>query len=100
MNEKDIKDLARYSKALGHPIRIQILKVLTSSPCCYTGDIAEELPIARSTLSQHFKELKEAGLIKGEYNPPKIKYCINKENWDNAQRLLCGLFNQFKIISE
>lgn len=80
--------LARYAKALSHPVRIYILELLNSQSCCYSGDLAEELPIARSTLSQHLKELKSAGLIQGEINPPKIKYCINREHWDEARALL------------
>lgn len=92
--QKDITEIARFAKAMGHPIRIQILRKLSQSTCCYTGDIADELPIARSTLSQHFKELKEAGLIQGEYNPPKIKYCINKENWSRAKQLF---ENHFRV---
>jgi predicted transcriptional regulator len=87
------KQLARYGKALAHPVRIYILELLSKQSCCYTGDLAEILPIARSTLSQHFKELKQAGLIQGETNPPKIKYCINKENWALANNLLFNLFN-------
>ena len=79
-------NLARWAKALSHPARIFIMQYLSSQSCCYSGDLAEELPIARSTLSQHLKELKEAGLIQGEINPPKIKYCINIENWENAKK--------------
>jgi ArsR family transcriptional regulator len=84
---------ARYAKALGHPVRMFIMDFLVKNTdkCCYSGDMAEELPIARSTLSQHLKELKAAGLIQGEINPPYIKYCINKESWIEAQ----GLFNDF-----
>ena len=73
--------IARWAKALSHPARIYIMQYLSKQTCCYSGDLAEELPIARSTLSQHLKELKTAGLIQGEINPPKIKYCINKKNW-------------------
>jgi Mn-dependent DtxR family transcriptional regulator len=62
--------------------------------CCYSGDMAEELPIARSTLSEHLKELKNAGLIQGEIKAPYIKYCINKENWEEAKRLFSGFFSR------
>ena len=88
------KQLARFAKALGHPIRVYILELLSKQACCYSGDLAEELPIARSTLSQHLKELKSAGLIQGETNPPKIKYCIDKENWTKANKLLFSLFSK------
>jgi ArsR family transcriptional regulator len=88
--------IARYSKALGHPVRVFIMDFLVKNTdkCCYSGDMAEELPIARSTLSQHLKELKEAGLIQGEINPPYIKYCINKIGWAEAKELLGTFFNR------
>jgi predicted transcriptional regulator len=79
--------LARYAKAMGHPARIKILEILSKQDCCYSGNIAEEFPIALSTLSQHLKELKASGLIQGEINPPRIKYCINKTNWEQAKLL-------------
>ena len=84
-------DLARFSKALGHPVRIAILQLLNTQSCCYHGDMAEELPIAKSTLSQHLNELKDAGLIQGTITPPTVKYCINKENWELAKSLMNGL---------
>jgi ArsR family transcriptional regulator, arsenate/arsenite/antimonite-responsive transcriptional repressor len=79
--------LARFAKAMGHPARIKILEILSSQDCCYSGNIADEFPIALSTLSQHLKELKASGLIQGEINPPRIKYCINQENWKQAKQL-------------
>lgn len=84
--------IARYAKALGHPVRIFVLEYLSKQACCYSGDLSDLLPIAKSTLSQHLKELKSAGLIQGETNPPKIKYCINKENWEEAKSLFKHLF--------
>lgn len=88
--------IARYFKALGHPVRVFIMDFLVknTNKCCYSGDMAEELPIARSTLSQHLKELKEAGLIQGEINPPYIKYCINKTGWAEAKELAGTFFNR------
>lgn len=82
--------VARYAKALSHPVRVFILDFLikNANKCCYSGDMAEELPIARSTLSEHLKELKKAGLIQGEINPPYIKYCINHETWEEAKRTM------------
>lgn len=87
----DYKDdeiaLARFAKALGHPARIAIMKHLASmTDCCFT-DILNELPIAQSTVSQHLSELKDSGLIQGNIEPPKVKYCVNKENWETAQDL-------------
>lgn len=87
--------IARYSKAISHPVRVFILDYLANNltKCCYSGDMAEELPIARSTLSEHLKELKKAGLIQGEINPPYIKYCINRENWQEAKTLMNHFFD-------
>ena len=70
-----------------------MLELLQSQNCCYSGDLTEVLPIAKSTLSQHLKELKEAGLIQGEIEAPKIRYCINKDNWKEAQSLFNELLN-------
>ena len=84
ITEDQIK-FARYAKAMGHPIRMYILEILSKQTCCYSGDLSEVLPIAKSTLSQHFKELKAAGLIQGETEAPKIKYCLNKKNWEEAR---------------
>lgn len=78
---------ARYAKAMGHPVRMYILELLLNQSCCYSGDLSDELPIAKSTLSQHLKELKSAGLIQGEIEAPKIKYCLNRENWKEAHML-------------
>ena len=85
------EEMAKFAKALAHPTRLEILRLLSTQSCCFTGDLVEVLPIAQSTISQHLKELKITGLIQGEVNLPKIKYCINKENWAKAK----ALFNQF-----
>lgn len=86
------KRLARYAKALGHPVRIYVLELLSKQASCYSGDLTDILPVAKSTLSQHLKELKDAGLIQGEIEAPKIKYCINKKNWEEAKQLFGGFF--------
>src|SRR5690554_1857264 len=83
--------ISRLAKVLAHPVRIAILQLLANQNCCYHGDMSEIIPVAKSTLSQHLNELKEAGLIQGEFTPPTIKYCINKENWENA-KLVMGSF--------
>ena len=87
------EELAKIAKALGHPIRIEILNYLDKQACCYTGDLVDVFPLAQSTISQHLKELKNAGLIQGELNPPKIKYCINHVNWNFAKDLFEEFFN-------
>ena len=84
------KQLARFAKAMGHPVRMYILELLSSQSCCYSGDLSEILPIAKSTLSQHLKELKDAGLIQGTIERPKIKYCLNREKWEEARQLFRG----------
>ena len=88
------KKLARYSKALSHPIRVHILEILSKQACCYSGDLTDILPIAKSTLSQHLKELKNAGLIQGEIELPKIKYCLNKQNWEEAKKMMTSFFEK------
>jgi ArsR family transcriptional regulator len=89
----DQKTLARFAKAMGHPIRLYVLELLSKQSCCYSGDLTDVLPIAKSTLSQHLKELKDAGLIQGEIEAPKVKYCLNRENWKLAQDLVNKLLN-------
>jgi len=97
----DTLEIANIAKALSHPARVYILKKLSKmNSCCYSGDLAEELPIARSTLSQHLKELKYAGLIQGEIKPPYIKYCINRENWEKAKKLFSGFLDDSPAIIE
>jgi ArsR family transcriptional regulator, arsenate/arsenite/antimonite-responsive transcriptional repressor len=94
-NEADIL-IARFAKALGHPARIAIMKQLASLNNCCFGELFSNLPIAQSTVSQHLSELKDAGLIQGSIEPPRIKYCINRKNWTEAQKLICG-FLEMKI---
>jgi len=85
--KEELKQAARFAKAMSHPVRMYILELLSNQTCCYSGDLSEVLPIAKSTLSQHLKELKKSGLIQGEIEQPKVKYCLNKENWGIAQKL-------------
>ena len=86
--------IARFAKALGHPARIAIMQFLARQEQCYFGDIHEELPIAKATVSQHLTELKDAGLIQGTIEIPKVKYCINRDNWMLAKMLFQEFFNQ------
>lgn len=94
---RDQEQMARFAKALGNPTRIAILQLLQNKSCCYHGDMADELPIAKSTLSQHLNELKDAGLIQGEITLPTIKYCINTKNWEKAQKLFQELFEDISL---
>jgi DNA-binding transcriptional ArsR family regulator len=92
-NTEQEEQLARFAKAMGHPTRIAILKFLASQNSCFFGDIHEVLPVAKATVSQHLAELKDAGLIQGEIMPPKVKYCINPENWKLAKELFSEFMN-------
>lgn len=92
--------LARFAKALGHPIRIAILQMLAKQTCCYHGDMSEILPVAKSTLSQHLKELKDAGLIQGTITLPTVKYCIDKKNWAIAKELFNTLLGDIEVSGD
>ena len=96
---KEQENIARIAKALAHPVRIAILQLLASEVCCYHGDMSEVIPVAKSTLSQHLKELREAGLIQGATTPPSVKYCINEVNWQVAKNLFVDFFTEIKIES-
>ena len=88
--------LAKYAKALSHPARIAILQLLLKKQTCICGDIVNELPLSQSTVSQHLKELKEAGLIKGDIEGVSVCYCIDEKEWNKAQIVLNQLFHKFK----
>lgn len=86
---------ARYAKVLGHPARVAILKLLIGKRSCICGDIVDELPLSQSTVSQHLKELKEAGLIQGTIEGPRVCYCIDPAGWAQARRHLAGLLDSY-----
>ncbi|HLT24845.1 MAG TPA: metalloregulator ArsR/SmtB family transcription factor [Ignavibacteria bacterium] len=88
-SEEEIK-IAGFAKALAHPARVAIIKKLMTAKCI-CGDIVKDLPLSQSTVSQHLKELKDAGLIKGEIEGTKICYCIDAENW----KYVSEFFNNF-----
>lgn len=89
--------IAKYMKALGHPARIAILEVLIKKQACICGDIVDELPLSQSTVSQHLKELKDAGLIKGDIDGVKICYCIDEKAWATAKTYLDNLFSSYTL---
>lgn len=91
--------LARYAKALAHPARIAILRVLVKRQACICGDIVDELPLAQSTISQHLRELKAAGLIKGEVEGARVCYCIDEEAWATATAVL-GQFMEHAVVPD
>ncbi len=81
-------DLAQMAKALAHPARLAILQFLAQKKACMCGDIVNELPLSQSTVSQHLKELRKVGLIKGEIEGPSVCYCIDEKAWKKAQEAL------------
>lgn len=87
--------IAKYAKALGHPARIAIIELLVKKNSCICGDIVDELPLSQSTVSQHLKGLKEAGLIKGDIDGVKVCYCIDEKEWENAKTYLTSMFEAF-----
>jgi DNA-binding transcriptional ArsR family regulator len=89
-------ELATLSKALGHPARIAILQFLAQRKVCVCGDIVDELPLSQSTVSQHLKELKNAGLVKGDIEGPSVCYCIDEVAWVKAQQVLQHLFDSYQ----
>jgi DNA-binding transcriptional ArsR family regulator len=96
--EFTVKDnkVAKYAKALSHPARIAILRLLIKKQACICGDIVEELPLSQSTVSQHLKELKDAGLIQGDIEGAKVCYCIDEKEWKQAQGCLNELFQAYR----
>ncbi len=90
-------NLANIAKALAHPARIAILEHLIKVNACVCGDLVDELPLAQPTVSQHLKELKLAGLIKGEIEGNSICYCIDETVWLKYQTVLQGFFGSYQI---
>ena len=92
--DKELAELAGVFKALSHPARLQILKFLSDTKTCITGDISDELPLGRTTVNQHLKELKDAGLIKGETEGVKVNYCLNVLNLKKAEDHFVSFFGK------
>ena len=89
-------DLAQFFKVLGHPARIAILEHVASQDACICNDLVEEIGLAQATISQHLKELKSIGLLKGDIEGKRMCYCINVERWNNIQEELNRFFNTTK----
>ena len=90
--EADLQDLAVAAKLLSHPARIAIIKLLAEKKTCISGDIANELPLSRTTVSQHLQELKNADLIRGEISGLNVNYCLNVEKWTATKAKFDALF--------
>ena len=91
--------IAKFAKALSHPARVAILQLLIQKQSCICGDIVDDLPLSQSTVSQHLKELKEAGLIKGNIDGASVCYCIDEKEWIKAQAQLNVLFEKIEVKS-
>ncbi len=92
--EKELQDLAQFAKLISHPARLAILKLLAETTSCISGDISDSLPLSRTTVSQHLKELKDAGLIHGEIEGLKINYCLCGETIKKYRVLFNTFFNE------
>ena len=89
--------MGKIAKAIGHPARIAILQYLIKTKACVCGDLVDELPLSQSTVSQHLKELKNAGLIHGTIEGPRVCYCINNDVWQKAKNLISVFFESHEI---
>lgn len=87
-NEHAEEDLARLAKAFGHPVRVRILRILAQQTECICGDMVALLPVAQSTVSQHLKVLKEAGLVQGEIDGPRVRYCLSPQALEQFKSLV------------
>jgi ArsR family transcriptional regulator len=91
---KELQETSAFFKALGHPARLAILKYLADTKVCMTGDISGELPLSRTTVNQHLKELKDLNLISGEISGAKVNYCLDLSNLGRMKALLDSFIRQ------
>ena len=95
--EASLQEQANLFKVLAHPARLQILQFLAQTQTCISGDISEELPLSRTTVNQHLKELRDAGLIKGHIDGVKMNYCLDGEKVKEMKTLLTGFLDEIQI---
>lgn len=95
--EEILQEQANLFKTLAHPARLQILHFLAESKTCISGDISDELPLSRTTVNQHLKELKDAGLIRGHVEGVTMNYCLDYEKVAEMKTLLGSFLNEFKL---
>jgi ArsR family transcriptional regulator len=98
--DETLRNLAKFSKALSHPARLAILKYLAEIKSCVSGDISDFIPLGRTTVSQHLKELRDLGLIKGEIDGVKINYCLCNSNIQDYLRMFDEFFIEIKEVGE
>ena len=97
---KEQNDIAKLAKAIGHPARIAILQQMLNTNSCINSQLVKELGLAQATISQHLKELKNMGIIKGTIDGTSMSYCIHPENWTNIKETFNQLFNQHACCSD
>lgn len=90
----DQNEIASFAKVIGHPARVAILQHLFKIDTCVCGGLVDEIGLAQPTISQHLKELKHLGLIKGNIEGTSVCYCINKENWSKMKNIMSQFFDQ------
>ena len=93
-------ELAKVAKVFAHPARVAILEHLINSNTCFNGDLVGSLGLAQATISQHLRELKDAGIIKGTIEGVSVCYCIDPERWEEIQNLFSGLFKRYKNMED
>ncbi len=91
LSRDDEEKLATLAKALGHPMRVRILRLLAESNSCVTGDLVSQLPIAQSTVSEHLRILREAGLVQGEIEGPRTSYCLSQDGVARLKAIVAAL---------
>lgn len=94
--DTELKDLAMFARVISHPARLAILKYLAETKTCISGDISGSLPLSRTTVSQHLKELRDMGLIHGEIDGLKINYCLCKTTIEDKLSMFDAFFSQIK----
>lgn len=87
--------VASLAKAFNHPARVAILEYLLSNQTCICNDLVNELPLSQSTITQHLKELKQIGIIKGEVEGPKVNYCIDEKVWEETRDIFINMFSKY-----
>ncbi|HUX56416.1 MAG TPA: metalloregulator ArsR/SmtB family transcription factor [Bacteroidales bacterium] len=96
--DESLQELARFAKVISHPARLAILKYLAETKTCISGDISDYLPLSRTTVSQHLKELRNAGLIQGEIDGLKINYCLNISKVEQFYKIFEKFFEPIKNV--
>lgn len=91
VGDSDVDEIAAVAKALGHPIRVRIVRILLAQDACMCGQIVDQLPVAQATVSQHLKILRDAGLVRGEIDGPRVCYCVDRVALARHQALLSSL---------